>query len=380
MAGKGGAWKVAYADFATAMMAFFLVMWITTQSKPVKEAVAEYFENPEGNQKGVRSTSEIGDHESLTIGNFEKGRGPGSGLVKTDLRSSAPENSQGTAARTPPRILITHAKLRYTSTGTGVIFANDSALLDDASRTRLDLLVPLLIPEKGAIEIQSFNQRRSPDPAASIQDLRDLSYARCQAVTQYLVNRGISRRRMRLCIDGSAEFQMFETNSRSMGESREHRKISTKDHNVFVFLTEIVPEKPATEGKPTETQMKPHDPHAKPNDAHAKPSNTHSTPKDSHGKPKDAHAKPKDLHAKSAHAKDSHTKPKDPHAKPTDPPGKPTDSHGKPASSQVKPETPHAAPNDDSHEEHGAKDTKPEDSHPAPQNSQPKPEESSNKH
>ena len=39
MAGKGGAWKVAYADFATAMMAFFLVMWITTQSKPVKEAV-----------------------------------------------------------------------------------------------------------------------------------------------------------------------------------------------------------------------------------------------------------------------------------------------------------------------------------------------------
>ena len=36
MAGKGGgAWKVAYADFVTAMMAFFLVMWITAQSKQV---------------------------------------------------------------------------------------------------------------------------------------------------------------------------------------------------------------------------------------------------------------------------------------------------------------------------------------------------------
>ena len=38
MAGKGGgAWKVAYADFVTAMMAFFLVMWIVGQDKPVKQ-------------------------------------------------------------------------------------------------------------------------------------------------------------------------------------------------------------------------------------------------------------------------------------------------------------------------------------------------------
>src|SRR3982750_996601 len=44
----GGAWKVAYADFVTAMMAFFLVMWIVAQSKPVKEAVAGYFRDPFG--------------------------------------------------------------------------------------------------------------------------------------------------------------------------------------------------------------------------------------------------------------------------------------------------------------------------------------------
>jgi chemotaxis protein MotB len=42
----GGAWKVAYADFVTAMMAFFLVMWLTTQSKEVKAAVAGYFRDP----------------------------------------------------------------------------------------------------------------------------------------------------------------------------------------------------------------------------------------------------------------------------------------------------------------------------------------------
>jgi chemotaxis protein MotB len=42
----GGAWKVAYADFVTAMMAFFLVMWLVGQSKAVKAAVAGYFRNP----------------------------------------------------------------------------------------------------------------------------------------------------------------------------------------------------------------------------------------------------------------------------------------------------------------------------------------------
>src|SRR5581483_11347067 len=42
----GGAWKVAYADFVTAMMAFFLVMWLVGQSKAVRAGVAGYFRNP----------------------------------------------------------------------------------------------------------------------------------------------------------------------------------------------------------------------------------------------------------------------------------------------------------------------------------------------
>ena len=42
----GGAWKVAYADFVTAMMAFFLVLWIVGQSRPVKAGVAGYFRDP----------------------------------------------------------------------------------------------------------------------------------------------------------------------------------------------------------------------------------------------------------------------------------------------------------------------------------------------
>ncbi len=49
MAGKGGgAWKVAYADFVTAMMAFFLVMWLVSQDQKIKESIAHYFQGPVG--------------------------------------------------------------------------------------------------------------------------------------------------------------------------------------------------------------------------------------------------------------------------------------------------------------------------------------------
>ncbi|MCL5030671.1 MAG: OmpA family protein [Bacteroidetes bacterium] len=44
----GGAWKVAYADFVTAMMALFIVLWVLSQSVKVQKLVANYFKDPIG--------------------------------------------------------------------------------------------------------------------------------------------------------------------------------------------------------------------------------------------------------------------------------------------------------------------------------------------
>ena len=57
----GGAWKVAYADFVTAMMAFFLLMWLLGgTSHHVREGIADWFKNPTGVQgPGGASTSMI---------------------------------------------------------------------------------------------------------------------------------------------------------------------------------------------------------------------------------------------------------------------------------------------------------------------------------
>jgi chemotaxis protein MotB len=51
----GGAWKVAYADFVTAMMALFIVLWLMNTSKPVQDAISGYFRDPLGVAKKTGS-------------------------------------------------------------------------------------------------------------------------------------------------------------------------------------------------------------------------------------------------------------------------------------------------------------------------------------
>ena len=53
----GGSWKVAYADFVTAMMAFFLVMWILGMDDQTKQAIEGYFSNPVGYKMGYSAGS-----------------------------------------------------------------------------------------------------------------------------------------------------------------------------------------------------------------------------------------------------------------------------------------------------------------------------------
>jgi chemotaxis protein MotB len=60
----GGAWKVAYADFVTAMMALFIVLWLLNTSKPVRDAIAGYFRDPAGTA-GQLGTSTVGPGEKF---------------------------------------------------------------------------------------------------------------------------------------------------------------------------------------------------------------------------------------------------------------------------------------------------------------------------
>ncbi len=63
----GGAWKVAYADFVTAMMALFIVLWLlSTSSKHTQEVIGGYFRDPNGTA-AMKGTTKRGAAESLPL-------------------------------------------------------------------------------------------------------------------------------------------------------------------------------------------------------------------------------------------------------------------------------------------------------------------------
>ena len=70
----GGAWKVAYADFVTAMMALFIVLWLLSSSDQVKKAVGGYFTDPKGKGKEVGNGLRGSGSENLSVRKDEMSR------------------------------------------------------------------------------------------------------------------------------------------------------------------------------------------------------------------------------------------------------------------------------------------------------------------
>jgi chemotaxis protein MotB len=82
MAGHGGAWKVAFADFMTALMALFLVLWISAQDKKILIATSKYFQSP--------FSSPMEDHSGIMP--FNK---------QSDSSSSAKQNEDASGKEKP---------------------------------------------------------------------------------------------------------------------------------------------------------------------------------------------------------------------------------------------------------------------------------------
>jgi chemotaxis protein MotB len=83
----GGAWKVAYADFVTAMMALFIVLWLMTATQDVQRAVAGYFRDPKGFGKQTGSALG-GSGEALTISKDHMN------LLKSKLQQALRQNPE----------------------------------------------------------------------------------------------------------------------------------------------------------------------------------------------------------------------------------------------------------------------------------------------
>ena len=93
----GGAWKVAYADFVTAMMAFFLLLWLlSTSSKSKLEGLAEFFTPTQGIKDGMGIGFKGGTGNSDTGAAKDKTNSPGliTGRTPTGEIPDNPDNSR----------------------------------------------------------------------------------------------------------------------------------------------------------------------------------------------------------------------------------------------------------------------------------------------
>jgi chemotaxis protein MotB len=181
MAGKGGgAWKVAYADFVTAMMAFFLVMWIVGQSENMKEAIAHHFNDPFAKESDEDGTA----HQRPP-------KHPAPARV-----TDRPEHEK--EAGGSHSVLLSTQGGQRTSIGTVIHFADDSAELDDEGRRRLAEISPLLVGKPQKIEVRGHSSRRPLPPENTFGSHWKLCYDRCLAVMTELERLGIPHERLRL--------------------------------------------------------------------------------------------------------------------------------------------------------------------------------------
>ena len=201
MAGKGGgAWKVAYADFVTAMMAFFMVMWITAQNSDVKKAIAHHFTDPFEPLDEADDAEPGGSppsSEKNPVKPFSKKPHEG-----TKRRSKSDDPSDPEAEKT--RVLQMRLAEK-SGVGTMLFFAEDSVALDKKAQERLDLLIPQLAGKPHKVEIRGHTSRNPPLAKGGFQDAWQMSYARCQSVLKYLMEHGVSAEQVRLSQAGGNE-------------------------------------------------------------------------------------------------------------------------------------------------------------------------------
>lgn len=145
----GGAWKVAYADFVTAMMALFIVLWLMNSSRQVQEAIGGYFKDPSGKSKMVGTDQRgSGDNFTLTKENMAK--------LKEQLQKSVRKLDDFDKLRNQIQMTVTAEGLRIEllETASGTFFESGSALPNDKCKELLTLLAQELgkLPNKLSIE------------------------------------------------------------------------------------------------------------------------------------------------------------------------------------------------------------------------------------
>ncbi|HJV70830.1 flagellar motor protein MotB [Ideonella sp.] len=279
-AAHGGAWKIAYADFVTAMMAFFLLMWLlgsTTEGD--KKGIADYFSSPMkvalagGAGSGDASHVVKGGGEDLTRSGGQVKRGDVDAQKKSiNLAALKAEQRRAEISRlqevkntieekiqASERLKAMSSQLRLDMTRDGLriqivdeqnrpMFDSGSAIVKPYMRELLQAIGAILTEVPNLLTLEGHTDANPFQGGERGYSNWELSADRANASRRELVAGGLAENRV-LRVQGLAFSQPFDRNDPS---SAANRRISiivmNREAEDRVFRTTIEPEDP---GPPT---------------------------------------------------------------------------------------------------------------------------------
>jgi chemotaxis protein MotB len=203
----GGAWKVAYADFVTAMMALFMVLWLVSQTdESTRSVLAHYFRSGVFSGSGHVIGDSVPTGHGPTQGGGVRWGEPGAGgyaSEQRELESAATQvqSALDLAVLDAPELEPLREQIEVTVTDDGLLiqisdgsddllFGLASAELTPSLRTFLETLGPALGRLANQLQIHGHTDGR-PFPAGSEFDNWDLSFRRGDEAREYLEAHGV---------------------------------------------------------------------------------------------------------------------------------------------------------------------------------------------
>jgi chemotaxis protein MotB len=181
----GGAWKVAYADFVTAMMALFIVLWLLNTSKQIQEAIGGYFKDPTGTSKMVGNGQRgSGENFIVTRDNMDK--------LKDELQNSMQKTSVFEKLKDQIEMTVTAEGLRIEllEAEKGTFFASGVAVPNDDGKQILAMLAQELGKLPNTISIEGHTDAK-PFSSGTNYGNWELSADRANAARRVMQEAGL---------------------------------------------------------------------------------------------------------------------------------------------------------------------------------------------
>ncbi|MDX2057386.1 MAG: flagellar motor protein MotB [Gemmatimonadales bacterium] len=199
----GGAWKVAFADFMTAMFALFLVLWLVNQSSDVKSAIAGYFQDPLGRADEFGSSIVPGEGAQTQMA---RPLAPAQLIdIRIDRMLRLAEVIKEKLGRTPLLdSLKNHVEITLTEEGlrielledsTAQFFQSGSAQVSDRGRQLLALIGRELAADSNQIQLEGHTDARPYTSAAGYTNW-ELSADRANTARRILGENGVPPQRV----------------------------------------------------------------------------------------------------------------------------------------------------------------------------------------